>query len=62
MLREEIEELINSNISAHKVAKETGISRNTVYRIFRKESALGNITLENAEKLVAYWRKCKTSK
>lgn len=57
--RQEIEELIASGITAHKVAKDTGISRNTIYRIFNKESSLNNITLLNAEKLSSYWREHK---
>lgn len=47
---------MESGISAHKVAKDTGMPRNAVYRLFKKESSVHNITLENAEKLSAYWR------
>lgn len=56
-MRDNIIKLINSGITAHKVAKETGLPRNTVYRIFRGEAELDNITLKNAEVLSDYFIK-----
>lgn len=55
MLRENIEKLIKSGVTAHTVSLNTGIPRNTVYRIFSGEASLDNITLKNAELLNKYY-------
>lgn len=54
-LRGNIIKLINSGTTAHKVAKETTVPRNTVYRIFSGEANLDNISLKNAELLSQYY-------
>lgn len=61
-IRQNIESLLNSGLTAHKVAKETGISRNAVYKLFNGESSIDNITLVNAEKLSSYWEESELSK
>lgn len=54
-MRENIIKLIESGIPALKVSKLTGIPQNTVYRIFKGEAALDNITLKNAELLNKFY-------
>ena len=61
-IRRNIESLIASGLTAHTVAKETGISRNAVYKLFNGESSIDNITLANAEKLSSYWEELKLNK
>lgn len=58
-MRENIEHLINSGVSAYRVSKETGIPNNTVVRIFSGEAKIDNITLKNAEILSNYWEENK---
>lgn len=57
VIRQNIEFLMNSGVSAYSVSKATGIPNNTVVRIFRGEAKLDNITLRNAELLSNYWEK-----
>jgi len=54
-MRENIIKLIESNIPALQVSKATGIPQNTVYRIFKGEASLDNITLKNAELLNKFY-------
>lgn len=54
-MRNNIINLINSGITAHTVAVDTGIPRNTVYRIFSGEAKMDNVTLKNAEILNDYY-------
>lgn len=61
-IRENIESLLASGITAHAVSKETGISRNAVYKMFNGESSIDNITLANAEKLSRYWEELELNK
>lgn len=61
-MRKNIEALITSDFNANQVANETGLPRNTVYRIFSREANLDNITLKNAEILSAFWESCETKK
>lgn len=58
-MRENITNLINSRITAHTVSVETGLPRNTVYRIFSGEANLDNVSLKNAEVLNDYYIKNK---
>jgi len=58
-MRKNIERLIKSGITAHRVALETKIARNTAYRIFSGEAKIDNITLRNAEILNEYFFKKK---
>lgn len=62
LMRKNIEQLINSGLSAYKVSKETGIPNNTVVRIFKGEASIDNITLKNAEKLSNYWEELDMTK
>lgn len=52
-MKKEIEELLNSNLTSYKIAKETGITVQQIDR-YRKNNKVGNITLDNALKLYNY--------
>lgn len=54
-MRNNIVNLINSGVTAHTVAADTGLPRNTVYRIFSGEAKIDNISLKNAEVLNGYY-------
>lgn len=54
-MRDNIIKLINSGITAYTVANESGLPRNTVYRIFTGEAKLDNVSLKNAEALNEYF-------
>lgn len=56
-MRKNIEQLIKSGITAHTVAAETGLPRNTVYRIFTKETKLDNVKFATVETLNNYYLK-----
>ena len=49
-MKKEIEELLNSDLTSYKIAKETGITVQQIDR-YRKNNKVGNITLDNALKL-----------
>lgn len=54
-MRKNIIKLIESSVPALQVSKATGIPQNTVYRIFKGEASLDNITLKNAELLNKFY-------
>lgn len=52
-MKKEIEELLNSDLTSYKIAKETGITVQQIDR-YRKNNKVGNISLDNALKLYNY--------
>ena len=52
-MKKEIEELLKSDLTSYKIAKETGITVQQIDR-YRKNNKVGNITLDNALKLYEY--------
>lgn len=54
-LRKNIQALINSNFTAYRISKETGISLSVVQKILNGSSKLDNISLRTAEILSEYW-------
>lgn len=57
-MKKEIEELLNSDLTSYKIAKETGITVQQIDR-YRKNNKVGNITLDNALKLYNYKERLK---
>lgn len=55
-MKKEIEELLNSDLTSYRIAKETGITKQQIAR-YRKSSKVGNITLDNAIKLYNYYKR-----
>lgn len=56
-MRNNIEALLETGISAYRVAKDTGLPENTVGRLFRGETPLDNIRFSLAEALSNYYEK-----
>lgn len=48
--------LFESGFTNYKISKETGIAQTTLGRFTRKESELGNMSLDNAIKLNDYYK------
>ncbi|MCI5775760.1 MAG: hypothetical protein MR008_04800 [Aerococcus sp.] len=53
-MRKEIIELLNSDISAYRINKDTGVNAATVQTLRSGDIKLDNITFKNAERLAAY--------
>ncbi|WP_181396208.1 XRE family transcriptional regulator, partial [Staphylococcus pseudintermedius] len=53
-MRREIIELLNSNISAYKISKDTGVNEATIKQLRLGKSKLDRLGLLNAEKLYNY--------
>ena len=60
-MKKEIEELLNSDLTSYRIAKETGITKQQIAR-YRKSSKVGNITLDNAIKLYNFYKKNKENR
>ena len=58
-MRREIEKLINSEITAYKISKETGVSVGNISELKSGKRKIGNLTLDTAEKLYDYYQKIK---
>ncbi|WP_062048119.1 helix-turn-helix domain-containing protein [Bacillus sp. JCM 19034] len=58
-LKEDIQKLIQSNITGYKIHKETGISESTISRIRSGKIELGSISLDNAMKLHGFYKQHK---
>jgi len=54
-MRESITALINSDITAYRISKDTGIAVSVIQKILDGTSKLDNISLKNAEILATYW-------
>ena len=50
-MRNEIQKLLDSNLSSNKIATLSGVDQSTIHRIRKGERNLDNITLVKAEKL-----------
>lgn len=53
-MRDEIIKLLNSNISAYQISKETGVNGATIKQLRLGKSKLDRLGLLNAEKLYNY--------
>lgn len=60
-MKKEIEELLNSDLTSYKIAKETRITVQQIDR-YRKNNKVGNITLDNALKLYNYKKEISKEK
>ncbi len=54
-MRNNIMKLVKSGVTAHQVAVDTGLPRNTVYRIFSGETKLDNVKFSTTEILNKYY-------
>ena len=53
-MREEINKLLNSDLSSNRIANETGVQQSTIYRLRSEERSLDNLGLKQCEKLYNY--------
>lgn len=53
-MRQTIEKLINSDISAYQIQKETGVNESAIRHLRKGRRKLGGLTLDTAEKLYDY--------
>lgn len=58
----EIEELLNGNITAYKLGKETDLNINMLQKYISGERKVENMTLKTAEKLYKYYIETKKEK
>lgn len=54
-MRKEIEKLLQSDITAYRIFKDTGVPYGNIDRLRNGSSSLDNLTLKNAEKLYNYY-------
>ncbi|ATV03881.1 TPA: DNA-binding protein [Staphylococcus aureus] len=50
-MRNQIQKLLDSDLSSLQISKETGVPQNTIHRMRKKERSLDNMSLKNAELL-----------
>ncbi|QYA34119.1 hypothetical protein KYI07_12730 (plasmid) [Macrococcus psychrotolerans] len=60
-MKDTINTLINSDISAYQISKGTGVAASGIQRIRSGERKIENLTLENAEKLYQYQQQLETT-
>ena len=53
-MREIIQNLLDSELSSLHIAKQTGVTQSTIYRIRTKSRSLDNLSLKNAELLYQF--------
>lgn len=53
-MKDEIQKLLDSDISSYKIGKEAGVSNSVIQRLRNGERTIGNLTLDTAEKLYEY--------
>lgn len=56
-MRTKIQELLDSGLSSYRISKDTGVPSATISGLRNKKTDLGNISLNNAEKLFDYAEK-----
>lgn len=55
-MRKEIQSLLDSNISANQIERDTGISKAVISKLRNKQRNLDDITLKTAETLYKYYK------
>lgn len=58
-MKETITKLINSEITAYRISKDTGVSVNNIQAMKNGKRKVGNLTLDTAEILYNYALKLK---
>ncbi len=53
-MRQQIQNLLNSDITSYELSKETGVSNSVLSRLRSGEREIGKLTLETAEKLYQF--------
>lgn len=58
-IEKQIQELLNSDISAYRIAKDTGVAQPVITRLRNGDRKIGKINVETAQKLIDYWKSQK---
>ena len=53
-MREQIQKLLDSDLSSLHIAKQTNVQQSTIYRLRKGERSLDNLGLKQAEKLYEF--------
>lgn len=54
-LSEKVQALLQSNITAYRIEKETGVAQPNITRLRNGQSDVGHMSVDNAEKLAKFW-------
>jgi len=54
-IKENIKRLLDSELTAYQIQKETGINRSTITRLRNGETPIGKMQLDNAIALIEFW-------
>lgn len=58
-IRDEIQELLDSNLSAYRIAKESGVAQAVITKLRNGDRKIENLTVESGQKLMDYWHRVK---
>ena len=58
-MREDIEKLLKSDISAYRIGKETSVPESNVKRLRSRYTEINNIRFHHAESLSSYYKQLK---
>ncbi|CXJ75377.1 DNA-binding protein [Staphylococcus aureus] len=53
-MRNQIQKLLDSDLSSSHISKQTGVPQSTIHRMRKKERSLDNMSLKNAELLYKF--------
>ncbi|MGF7436735.1 hypothetical protein [Lentilactobacillus senioris] len=54
-IEEIIKQLLDSDISAYRIAKDTGVSQSIITRLRNGDRTIDQLTVGTAQKLIDYW-------
>lgn len=55
-IEEIIKQLLDSDISAYRIAKDTGVSQSIITRLRNGDRTIDQLTVGTAQKLIDYWK------
>mgnify|MGYP004708042861 CR=1 FL=1 len=61
-LKAQIQELLDSDISAYRIGKESGVSQPIITQLRNGHRSIGRLTVNSAQKLIDYWEQVKENK
>ena len=60
-MQDEIQELLNSGISAYAISKGSGVSQSVITRLRSRDRKIEKLTIETGQRLLDYWKQVKGS-
>lgn len=58
-IKDEIDELLASDLSAYKIGRESGVSQPIITSLRTGRRTVNRLTVASAQKLIDYWHKQK---